>query len=280
MIKLRKTKSRKIECNRRRTHVAYSARPLSSAHRRRRGRQAYLPRSKSNHRKATAESRIERKRLLEGTLIPVRVASCRLQGRPITLSLTQTESDFTVRGEYERLQCRVYAQHGVTSAKRISDACAASCTNLIVAHSSDGMLLGGLRIHRPGRGRLPLQQALPRSRRLSRVLASLSDPCELSGTVVAPSERGTGLSAAIVGAAVASLPLLGIHSALGFGHQRVLPLYAGFGFMVDPHLGCHPYPDTRYRSQVAVLRDAAGLHAADPSMKSRALDLRAQFEVP
>jgi hypothetical protein len=175
---------------------------------------------------------------------------------------------------YTALQCQVYGQHGVQRAQRVSDACMRSCTHLILARYPDGTLAGGLRLHARSHGPLPVEAALPRSRRLAALLDRLGEPTELSGMVVVPEARKTGLSAWIARAGVAAIPLLRGRAAVGFGHQHVLPLYASVGFVPRRHLGCHRYPDARYLSRVAVLEDAVALPGVSDHERSQILDLR------
>ena len=73
------------------------------------------------------------------------------------------------------------------------------------------------------------------------------------------------------------LPLIGARAALCFGHRRVLPLYRTLGFVPDPRLGIHQYPDERYHSQVAVLKDTAGLPDVATDIRSLVLDTRARL---
>jgi hypothetical protein len=149
-----------------------------------------------------------------------------------------------------------------------------SCSHLVLAREPEGAMIGGARIHARWLGKLPIEAALPGSTRLREFLVELGDCVELSGTIVDPSARKTGLSALIVRASVAAIPLVHGQSALGFGHHRVLPLYQRFGFLPDARFGCHQYPDTRYLSRVAVMHDVRFLTRVEPEERARILDLR------
>ena len=195
-----------------------------------------------------------------GTAAPVASAViCRLDGQEVQIALQPCTPGSGSMLAYAALQCCVYGQHGVQRAQRVSDGCLRSCTHLILARRADGTLAGGLRIHARARGPLPVEAALPRSRRLPALLDRLGNPMELSGMVVVAEARKTGLAALLARAAVAAIPLLAGRAAVGFGHQHVLPLYASVGFAPRRRLGCHHYPDARYRSRIAVLEDAVTL---------------------
>lgn len=200
--------------------------------------------------------------------------TCRLGSQDVHIALQPCTPGSDAMRAYAALQCRVYGQHGVQRAQRVSDACLRSCTHLILAWCADGTLAGGLRIHARDRGPLPVEAALPRSRRLAVLLDRLGTPMELSGMVVAADARKTGLAALIARAAVAAIPLLAGRAAVGFGHQHVLPLYASVGFTPRRRLGWHHYPDARYRSRIAVLDDAVALPGVTDDERSRILALR------
>ena len=200
--------------------------------------------------------------------------SYRLHELDMEILLRPRVSESSDLREYTALQAEAYGHHGVLVAKRTSDACMRSCSHLVLARHPDGTLAGGLRIHEQRLGLLPIEAALPGYPRLWRLIERLGESVELSGTVVRADLRKTGLTSLLVGAAVAAIPLLQIRSALGFGHQHVLPMYRAFGFVPRDELGCHAYPDPRYRSRVAVLADAWGLTGVDAAARALILDLR------
>jgi GNAT superfamily N-acetyltransferase len=197
-----------------------------------------------------------------------------LLDRKIAIELVPYQPGHRAYHTYRRLQCRVYANHGVGRARRAAEACMQSCSHLVLAREPEGAVIGGVRIHARRLGKLPIEAALPGSRRLRELLVELGDCVELSGTIVHPSARKTGLSALIVRAAVAAIPLVHGQSALGFGHQRVLPLYQRFGFLPDARFGCHQYPDTRYHSRVAVMHDVRFLSSVEFEERARIIDMR------
>lgn len=199
---------------------------------------------------------------------------CRLGERDITLELRPYRPGDRGCEAYGQLQHRVYARHGVSAAKKVTDGCMQSCSHLVLAYEPDGALAGGVRIHARGLGILPLEAVLGRLTRLQRLLGELGDCVELSGTVVRPDVCKTGLSVLIVRAAVAAIPVVGAGAAVGFGHQRVLPLYRQVGFRPEFHLGLHAYPDSRYMSRVAVLADARSLDSVESGERGAILDMR------
>ena len=176
--------------------------------------------------------------------------------------------------EYERLQHRVYFHYGADRAKRTGDTRMRSCSHLILARVAGGDLVGGMRIHRRALGPLPVEAALPHSRKLCELLQELPKLIELSGAVVCFEVRKTGLSTKLMRTGVAMIPLLGCNTAVGFGHQHVLPLYARFGMVPDGRLPISRYPDRRYQSQVIVLRDALSLADVHPVERRRIRALR------
>ena len=201
----------------------------------------------------------------------------------LAISVIPHDRDGEAARAYSALQRETYARHGVVRAKDTSDRCMRSCTHLILARREDGAVMGGLRIHRRLFGPLPIEAALPSSTRLAALLTELDSPVELSGTAVCQSARKTGLAHQLVRVAVAAIPVVGGRSALGFGHQHVLALYRRFGFMSDPRAGCHAYPDSRYRSSVAVLRDPSALTTVALAERRPILRLRqaiARDEIP
>jgi GNAT superfamily N-acetyltransferase len=202
------------------------------------------------------------------------VVSCHLGNQAVEIILQPCEPANSMLPTYTALQRRVYGHHGVLLAQRVSDACMRSCTHLILARYPGGTLAGGLRVHARSRGPLPVEAALPRSRRLTLLLDRLGEPLELSGMVVAPEARKTGLAALIARAGVAAIPLLHGRTAVGFGHQHVLPLYASVGFVPRRRLGCHHYPDARYLSRVAVLEDAVALTGVPEHERMQIMALR------
>jgi predicted GNAT family N-acyltransferase len=199
---------------------------------------------------------------------------CGLKDREIELELTPYQPGHGLYESYSRLQCRVYASYGVWRAKRASDACMQSCSHLVLARERGGAVLGGVRIHARRLGKLPIEAALPSSTRLRELLVELGDCVELSGTIVHQSARKSGLSALIVRAAVAAIPLVHGQSALGFGHHWVLPLYQRFGFVPDTRFSCQQYPDTRYHSRVAVMHDVRFLTTVEPEERAHIIDMR------
>lgn len=199
-------------------------------------------------------------------------------GQELTLDLIPYNPAGASYRAYERLLCAVYGHHGVSQAARRTDPCMTSCSHLVLARAASGAVLGGVRIHLRELGPLPVQAALPRSKRLGSLLARLPGACaEPSGGVVHVSVRKSGLSHALGLVTVAALPLIGARAALCFGHRRVLPLYRTLGFVPDPRLGVHQYPDERYHSQVAVLKDTAGLPDVAADIRSLVLDTRARL---
>jgi GNAT superfamily N-acetyltransferase len=199
---------------------------------------------------------------------------CTLGERTITIDLVSYPSGHSAYQTYHRLQCRVYESYGVGRARRDTETCMQSCSHLVLACEPEGAVLGGVRIHARRLGKLPIEAALPGSRRLREFLVELGDCVELSGTIVHPEARKTGLSALLVRAAVAAIPLVHGQNAVGFGHHQVWPLYERFGFLPVARFGCHPYPDTRYRSRVAVMRDVRFLSTVEPEERAHIMDLR------
>jgi predicted GNAT family N-acyltransferase len=185
----------------------------------------------------------------------------RIGQHELVLMLLPYDVDSPAARDYVRLQTQTYAAHGVTSARRVSDGSMRSCSHLLLARELGGRLLGGLRLHDSRLGNLPIEAALPGSASLAALLTTLADVVEPSGMVVHAEARKSGLSALLVRGAVAAAPLLGAQAALGLGHQHVMPLYARFGFVPEESCGCHAYPDARYQSRVAVLRDVDGLES-------------------
>lgn len=179
---------------------------------------------------------------------------------------------------YRRLQRYVYSRYGVGRAMQSTDACMHSCSHLILAFNTARVVTGGLRIHSAARGKLPVEATPASSPRLAMLMSGLHDPAELSGTVVHPHYRKSGLSQLLVETAVAALPMTGHRSALGFGHQWVMPMYRRFGFIEDRRCGDYRYPDSRYRSRVAVLHDADALDSVEPDERARIRDTRSRLQ--
>lgn len=202
---------------------------------------------------------------------------CQIGQRDLALILLPYDANSVACRAYARMQSEIYAAHGVANAKHVSDGCMGSCSHILLAYELEGRLLGGLRIHHSHLGKLPIEAVLPGSAALAALLATLTGAAELSGTVVRAEERKSGLSALLVRGAVAAAPQLGARTALGLGHQYVMPLYVRFGFIPEASCGCHPYPDARYQSRVAVLRDFDGLESVDASERQRIQTLRACF---
>ncbi len=180
----------------------------------------------------------------------------------------------TAARQYADLQTHAYAAFGVLDAQRIGNHARDSCSHLILARMPDGTLVGGMRVHDRRRGPLPLELALAHLPEVRAHLDQYILPFELSGTAVRADWRKSALSAWLVRVAVAALPYLGAHASVGFGHQRILPLYQRFGFLPVPSLPAVAYPDERYRSQVAAMGDVECLDHLSEEERSHILKLR------
>ncbi|MCG8422206.1 MAG: hypothetical protein MJE77_30150 [Proteobacteria bacterium] len=149
-----------------------------------------------------------------------------------------------------------------------------SCSHLILIRTAGGTLVAGMRIHQRALGKLPVEAALPDSPQLCRLVDELPHVVEFSGAVVCLRMRKLGLGAMLMRTALAAAPLLGYRTAVGFGHQHVLSLYARFGFLPDGRLPSCNYPDGRYQSRVLVHRDALSLTEVDHVERSKIRALR------
>lgn len=139
-----------------------------------------------------------------------------------------------------------------------------------------GDLVGGLRLHFSFPGtRLPVERVLSRLSQLGRMLDAKREQgiAEVCGFWIFSHYRGSGLSGALVRAAVAAVPLYGAHLAIALSHHYVVSHWAPMGFYVEPKMGVHTYPDGRYSSKV-ILLDPILLTTSEPEQRRKILVLR------
>jgi hypothetical protein len=135
-------------------------------------------------------------------------------------------------------------------------------------------MVAGIRIHRRGALRLPLERYFETNDHLARELDRRTPDglAELSGLWSNPLVAGTGIGGFVVGAAVAVAPWLRLRHLCSFAHQ-FNRFTRDVGFVPDPVIGTCPYPDARYESTINWC-DAFDLAGAAPHARARILELR------
>lgn len=190
--------------------------------------------------------------------------------------LVDAERAFELVCEFQRGQRACYARYGA-EVVTASDGSIDRALYLVVHR--DGRMVAGIRIHRRERERrLPLERPLSSHPLVRRELAwrESAGLAELAGLWSAPDIAKTGIGGAVVGAAVAIAPALGLRHLCSFAHQfnRFTRLV---GFEPDASIGEHPYPDDRYRSTVNFC-DAVTLATADARVAEWVRGRRADVE--
>lgn len=196
----------------------------------------------------------------------------------LSISVVNPQVEPTVVEEFSEAQRACYEEFAVGGAvsEVASDELTSGRVVYVVARNEAAEMVGGLRLHLsfPG-SRLPVERTLSQLSELARLLEGRRQHgiAEVCGLWAYSRYRGTRLSLALVRVAVAAAPLCDTNLLIALSHHYVVSHWAPIGFTVEPRLGIHSYPDTRYHSKV-ILLDPVRLATSEPEHKWRILGLR------
>lgn len=168
---------------------------------------------------------------------------------------------------YHGGQLASYGRHGAAAAVERTRDCDPESVHMVAAVGPGIEFLAGMRIHQRRRGQpLPVELALGDRCPISAAIEARrpAPVVEMSGLWVAEAHRQGPLAAAVTRTALAACRQLGARSVVGCVHQHILPFYQRYGAVVDESLGVHPYPSSRYATQV-VFSDIVTLDGLVPA---------------
>ena len=190
-----------------------------------------------------------------------------------------TEDPVSARAYLEG-QARALADFGVERTTSMELTWNDPSVHLVLVEGMNGEARGGVCVHRQSDSNsLPVARAVaglePRLRERIRWFAR-KGLAELCAGWASYKDRGAGLYAKAIRAAMAVMPSLSTPYGVGFGDARTLGLYESLGFAPDRTLGedgAFAYPDDRYRS-VVLWGDCSSLSRTAKEHKTRILELR------
>ena len=198
----------------------------------------------------------------------------------LNIRLVDPSEDPSVVDEFYAGQTRAYAEFAAEKAatnvqpRELEQ----GCVYFVIAQDEHtGELAGGLRLYlRRAGARLPVERVLADNHSLIEQLGRQGRRgiAEISGFWAQSCWRGTGLSSALVRAAIAAMPLLNAHQGIAFSHHHMHSLVTPIGWVFDPSAGRIPYPDARYQSSVIWI-DPVTLRNAQPDQRDLIFQLRA-----
>lgn len=181
----------------------------------------------------------------------------------LTIRVINPDEDRKVVKAFMACQSRTYAEFGTEKASRdvTSDEIDEGDVYFVVAEEKHTeALVGGLRFHlrRTGSKKLLIETLMetdPRLQAYSVLQENIErwaarGLAEISGLWADGDWRGTGLSAAMVSAALAAMPLFGVRRSIAFTHHHVLKTWRPLGWREDSEVRSIPYPDPRYESSI------------------------------
>jgi hypothetical protein len=163
-----------------------------------------------------------------------------------------------------------YARYGASAAAIAPPV--ADVVYLVV--ETERHMVAGIRLHRRGANRLPLESYFAQEPAVIDALDRRSGDglAELCGLWSAPEVARTGIGGRVVGAAVAIAPYFGVRHLCSFAHQ-FNRFTRRVGFLADERVGDRPYPDARYRSTLNWC-DAVAVTGADADVREQICRLR------
>jgi hypothetical protein len=200
----------------------------------------------------------------------------------LNIHLVDPGEDAGVVDEFYAAQTRTYAEFAAENAAtnvQPSDLERGCVYYIIATDEHTREYAGGLRLYlRRGGAKLPVERALANNHGLLKQIAiqGRHGIAEVCGLWAQSCWRSTGLSSALMRAAVAAMPLLNVQRGIGFTHHHIIHtrLTAPIGWVFDTAVGMVPYPDARYQSTVVWI-DPLTLQNAQPDQRSLIFQLRA-----
>lgn len=200
----------------------------------------------------------------------------------LNIRLVDPGEDPSIVDEFYAGQSRAYAEFAAEKAAtkvQASDLELGCVYYILATDEHTGELAGGLRLYlRRDGARLPVERALANNHSLLKQIGirGRHGIAEVCGLWAQSCWRSTGLSNALMRAAVAAMPLLNVHHGIGFTHHHIIHtrLTAPIGWVFDSTASMVPYPDARYQSTVVWI-DPLTLLNAQPDQRSLIFQLRA-----
>ncbi len=203
--------------------------------------------------------------------------------RNFNISLHQAIESPDVSTTFFRKHVSVLASFGVTGITSAKNTWQHKPTVWIFSLTNeDGDMIGGVRLDIKSGFKMPLESALeqyPSVPKLAKQYEIAHGVAELCGLWIDKAYRRANLANALIKAAIATAPNIGVNYILGFANEHSLKTTSQLGFkQVDSveNEGVFYYPDERYKSLLIEL-DAINLQTARPTDKETIFNLRREL---